>query len=260
VIQQSIPHKSRPSKKPKEHVHQTVDVCVGCLVDDQIDLFWHAGAGLAEALLFLGKKDIQELIKTLPLDPDEAEAQIEALQELEQAEDFPENKPDALSQNLWSLVSNEHSHCYSHSERLGQVEILTGILSIDRAAQYLQKGKVAACFASCSRAHLHLGMALVQAGTSFAKDSLRSVAQRGGIAKVAQDPKQRTKDKAKEYWLRWQESPSLYAGPEAYAKDMMNKFGPESELPEAQAIQNIESPRRWNRQWKSQINTTELPE
>jgi hypothetical protein len=107
---------------------------------------------------------------------------------------------------------------------------------------------------------MHLGMALVQAGASYSQDSLRSVAQRGGKAKVAQDPKQRTKDQAKQYWLRWQEDPALYVGPEAYAKDMMTKFGPESDLPEEQVIQNIESPRRWSRQWKAQKNTTEPAE
>jgi hypothetical protein len=218
------------------------------------------GSPVARGLLFLEVDDLHRLIKTLPLDPDEAEAQIDALQGIEHADEFPESKPDALSQDLWDLVSNDHSHCYSHSERLGQLEILAGILSIDLAAQYLQRGRVSACFASCNRAHMHLGMALVQAGSAYSQDSVRSVAQRGGQAKVAQDPKQRTKDKAKQYWLRWQEDPRLYVGPEAYAKDMMNKFGPESDLPEEQVIQNIESPRRWSRQWKAQKNTTEPAE
>lgn len=252
MIQQQPPGSGRTLKKSAKHDHQKLDVCIGCLVEEQVELFWHTGARLARLLLLLEEKDLHELIKSLPLEPNETEDQIEALQELEHADEFPESKPDVLRQDLWELLSNDQSRDFSHSEHMGQIEIITGILSMDVAAQYLQKGKVAACFASCSRAHMHLGMALVQAGSSFAKDSLRSVAQRGGNAKVAQDPKQRTKDKAKEYWLRWQELPSLYVGPEAYAKDMMNKFGPESDLPEDQAIQNIESPRRWHRQWKAQ--------
>ncbi|WP_162588342.1 hypothetical protein [Variovorax sp. RA8] len=243
--------------KIEDHDHQKLDVCIGCLMDDQIELFWHSAAPLAQALLFLEKQDLHALIQTLPLEPDEAEAQIDALQDIEHADEFPDSKPQALGQQLWNLVSNEHSHCYSHSERLGQIEILTAILSMDLAAQYLQSGNVPSCFASCSRAHMHLGMAFIQAGSSYAKDSLRAIAKRGGDAKVKQDPKQRTKDQAKEYWMRWQENPSLYSGPEAYAKDMMNKFGPESDLPPEQAIQNIESPRRWTRQWKAQSNTTE---
>ncbi len=145
--------------KIEDHDHQKLDVCIGCLMDDQIELFWHSAAPLAQALLFLEKQDLHALIQTLPLEPDEAEAQIDALQDIEHADEFPDSKPQALGQQLWNLVSNEHSHCYSHSERLGQIEILTAILSMDLAAQYLQSGNVPSCFASCSRAHMHLGMA-----------------------------------------------------------------------------------------------------
>lgn len=260
MIKQAPSLYNRALEKSKLHDHEELDVCIGCLLDEQIELFWLTGAQLARLLLRLKKKDLDQLINGLPTEPSETEDQIDALQALEDADDIPENRPDELRQDLWDLVSVDQRRGFSHSEQMGQIEILTGILSMDVAVQYLQKGNVAGCFASCSRAHMHLGMALVQAGSSFAKDSLRSVAKRGGHAKVAQDPKQRTKDKAKQYWVRWQDHPSLYAGPEAYAKDMMNKFGPESDLPDDQAIQNIESPRRWHRQWKVQNSTTQQAE
>lgn len=75
------------------------------------------------------------------------------------------------------------------------------------------------------------------------------------LEKIKNDPKQKTKSKAKEYWDRWQAEPHLYKGPEAYAKDMMNKFGPESDLPEDEMLENIESPRRWQRKWKKEATT-----
>jgi len=75
-------------------------------------------------------------------------------------------------------------------------------------------------------------------------------------SKIGGSRKKNTKERVKEYWDRWQLEPNLYDGPEAFAKDMMGKYGPEAEgLPDKDVINNIETPRRWHRDWRRRATT-----
>lgn len=248
------------SEESDNHEHETTSICLGCLIGDQIELFWNAAEPLAKGLLYASKNDLQNFLKTLPLDPDVIEDQIELLQSLENTSKRPIDRPEQLLECIWDLLAHDFGHCDSHSEWNAQLELIVGMLSMDCAAQYHEAGKVHACFCSCSRAHMHLGMALVHAGVNFSRDSVQYAAKQGGDARVSKDPKQRTKLKAKAYWDRWQSDPSLYRGPEAYAKDMYRILGPDSDLPDIEAIQNMESLRRWHRQWREERDTTQQDE
>jgi len=110
-------------------------------------------------------------------------------------------------------------------------------------------------------AEIFFGFYVGAADGVFGQFSASSIAATGASAKLARDPKQKTKAKVRAYWERWQSNPSLYQGPEAFAKDMFRIFGPESDVAEDEAIQNIESPRRWHRDWKkAKIDATQLAE
>ncbi len=74
-----------------------------------------------------------------------------------------------------------------------------------------------------------------------------NMAKTGARAKLAVDPKQKTKMQVRELWDEWQKHPTRYASKSAFARDMLDKF---------EKLASQEVIMRCCRDWKSE-NTTQ---
>ncbi|WP_208452696.1 hypothetical protein [Burkholderia gladioli] len=56
----------------------------------------------------------------------------------------------------------------------------------------------------------------------------RNFAYKGAMERLRRDPKQMDKARVYTYWIKWQENPNLYQNQAEFARDMLEKFGKES--------------------------------
>ena len=124
----------------------------------------------------------------------------------------------------YSRILTQMSACSSVSDFLKEpkqqiAELAAfGLISFDRIIQEITSN---ASHEEIFNKHEELAECLSYVVNSA---DIRRQARSGGLAKLANDPKQKAKAMVRECWDEWQKQPDRYKGKASFAHDMLDKF------------------------------------
>ena len=180
------------------------------------------------------------------------EKQVDALLAIMDSDELPNERPPAIHEELWELLTDVEDGS-AHVLTMARIDAICAMAYLQVCERDLANGDLSNALGSFGKTMMMLGRSQGRGIATASRGSPSHIGKMAVAVRLANDPKQKTKDAVKTYWERWRKQPSLYGtghGAQAvFCKDMLRIFGSESDTEERAALQSVEVVARWCRAW-----------